>query len=333
MSDSIRFSAIFRWMLIVVVLIFPQMIQAQWHVTAGAENHDMGHQALAFLPNELWIHVGDSVTWNFNSDEIHTVTFLKTSPSAQVRPPFQVGCPGYSPGPASLNVSTCLTSFPSVTGTSFTVTFPSAGNFKYVCLVHGNMTGVIHVLDLSQPLPHNQEFYDDQAADGRRELLADTDRDMDREGEDSDGSHSPGHHVMAGTGEVSATPGGSQTFSIFRFKHGTMTIHAGDTIEWTNSDPVAPHTITFGTEPGNVVPPSSNVTLDGDGALHAVINSTSDSVNSGLIIAAPQERIGLLQAPLGVTRFRITFTHAGTYPYICALHDQLGMKGTVTVLP
>jgi len=34
-----------------------------------------------------------------------------------------------------------------------------------------------------------------------------------------------------------------------------------------------------------------------------------------------------------VTRFRITFTKPGAYPYICALHDDLGMKGKVIVLP
>ncbi len=28
-----------------------------------------------------------------------------------------------------------------------------------------------------------------------------------------------------------------------------------------------------------------------------------------------------------------TFTHDGEYPYICALHDILGMKGRVVVLP
>jgi plastocyanin len=80
------------------------------------------------------------------------------------------------------------------------------------------------------------------------------------------------------------------------------------------------------------MPPSGNVTVDADGARHATISSTSDSVHSGFIISAPQERIGLPQAPLGTTRFRITFTEPGVYPYICALHDDLGMKGRIIVL-
>ena len=92
-------------------------------------------------------------------------------------------------------------------------------------------------------------------------------------------------------------------------------------------------TITFGTEPANPMAPSTNVTVDSDGARHAVIDSMTDSVHSGFVVAAFQERVGLPQSPVGVTRFRVTFSHAGIYPYICALHDNLGMKGTVVVLP
>jgi plastocyanin len=36
--------------------------------------------------------------------------------------------------------------------------------------------------------------------------------------------------------------------------------------------------------------------------------------------------------PFGTT-FSATFTAPGTYNYICALHDDLGMTGTVVVLP
>jgi plastocyanin len=103
-------------------------------------------------------------------------------------------------------------------------------------------------------------------------------------------------------------------------------------VEWTNLDPVTPHAITFGVEPDNVNPPSPNVSVDADGARVATITSKSDSVNSGFIQAAPQERTGLPQAPLGVTRFRVTFSRPGVFNYICALHDELGMVGKVIVL-
>ena len=120
--------------------------------------------------------------------------------------------------------------------------------------------------------------------------------------------------------------------AIVRFFPGTIEVHAGDTVEWTNVDPSEPHTVTFGTEPGN---PMSlvNVTSLDDGALHGTINSATDSVSSGFLQAAPEDAVGRAQSPVGTTRIRITFTHAGTYKYICALHDIDGMVGKVVVLP
>jgi plastocyanin len=59
-----------------------------WKATAGAQSGNKERQVLAFFPNELWIHAGDAVTWQFDSDEKHTVTFLKTGAT---RPSFQAG--------------------------------------------------------------------------------------------------------------------------------------------------------------------------------------------------------------------------------------------------
>jgi plastocyanin len=304
----------------------PNIAQAQWRAAVGAQSWDSARQALAFLPNELWIHAGDDVTWTFQAGEIHTVTFLASIPAPQVRLPFQVGCPGFSGEPAAFDGTTCISTPPMVKGASFTVSFPSVGNFKLVCLVHPDMTGVVHVLDKSKPLPHTQIFYDAEFFAQAQALLS--------EDEEQDRMVSMPGHVTAGSGEIKAKAAGSQTLSVMRFMGHDMVIHAGQTIEWDNEDPEDPHTITFGTEPaGDPFPPSANVTMDPDGARHAVINSTSDSVHSGFILAAPQDRIGLPQSPISVTRFRITFTHPGTYPYICALHDDLGMKGKIIVLP
>jgi plastocyanin len=313
-----------RGMFVFLLLTLTTIAQAQWKATLGAQSHSMGHQALAFLPNELWIHTGDSVTWTSNVDEIHTVSFLTVG---QVRLPFQVGCPGFtSTGFGTFDGSTCITTPPLVKGQTFTVNFPVAGNFKLVCLVHQNMTGVVHVVDWSQPLPHEQSFYDLQGAAEGNALLSD---DL----HNHQAAVRPGRSsVTVGIGEVVANGGGTQTLSVMRFMEPTKVIHAGETVEWTNLDPVTPHTITFGVEPSNPVPPV-NATLDPDGALHGTITSNADSVHSGLIMAAPQDELFLATPPLSVTRFRVTFPHPGVFPYICALHDGLGMKGEVIVLP
>jgi hypothetical protein len=69
--------------------------------------------------------------------------------------------------------------------------------------------------------------------------------------------------------------------------------------------------ITFGAEPTDPMPPSSNVTLDNDGARHATISSPADSAHSGFIVAAAQERTGLAQLPVGVTPVPRDFQTAG----------------------
>ena len=44
-----------------------------WKLPVGAQSTAKGRQVLAFLPNEIWIELNDSITWTFASDEIHTV--------------------------------------------------------------------------------------------------------------------------------------------------------------------------------------------------------------------------------------------------------------------
>ena len=140
----------------------------EWQTTVGAESSDRGSQALAFLPNQLWIHVGDSIRWAFVTHERHTLTFLK---SGQTRPPgfgpvfgVPVGCPGLTPDGSSFDGFSCVTTGvlqldetpgPPLT---YTVNFPSPGNFKFVCLLHADMTGVVHVFNASETLPHDQVY-------------------------------------------------------------------------------------------------------------------------------------------------------------------------------
>jgi len=321
-------------------------LQAQqtWQATLGAQSKDMGTQAIAFLPNELWIHVGDSIKWTSQSGDIHTVSFLMTG---QPLTDFTTGCPGFAMSPATFDGIHCISAPPLVQGQTFTVKFNAVGNFPLVCLVHPHMTGVIHVLAKGATLPHDQAFYTKQAAEQTKQLLADTDGtsghgnmgNMGGMGDMNDewsASVIPGKaQVAAGWGEMNGNGGGFQSTAVLRFMNGTIKVHAGDTVEWTVKDAATPHTVTFGTEPppNLLLSPSSNVTPDADGALHATLHFVGESAHSGLLGAAPMNQLGVPQSPPGVTRFRITFLHAGTYDYICALHDDLGMVGKVIVLP
>ncbi|PYY13962.1 MAG: hypothetical protein DMG60_20935 [Acidobacteria bacterium] len=330
-----------RWLVVLgTAIVFSQALVAEsWQATVGAQSTDKGVQVLAFLPNEIWIHTGDSITWTFDSDEAHSVTFLKTG---QARPTFAAGCPGTTPMSPTpeVNSSTCVNSGLITTpGMTYTVVFTSPGNYTLLCLLHVNQTGIIHVMDPLVPLPHDQDFYDRQASLEQRDLLYDRDGGLpkkfkeDSPHSDGENRHAHNHLVVTGAGEIVATPGGAQSVSLMRFMQHSVTIHAGETVEWDSSD-VSGHSVTFGDDTGitPLTPRSSNVVADSDGALHAVVSSTSDNVHSGRIAPAPQERTNLASVP-GVTRFRVTFPIPGTYPYKCAFHDGLGMVGEVIVLP
>ena len=77
-----RLAAIFRWPLFLALLILPQMVQAQWTATVGAQTDDKGIQALAFLPNEIWIHAGDRITWTFRGGRDAHRDFSQGRPGA-----------------------------------------------------------------------------------------------------------------------------------------------------------------------------------------------------------------------------------------------------------
>jgi|HubBroStandDraft_4_1064222.scaffolds.fasta_scaffold173072_1 plastocyanin len=329
-------------------LTFPPAILAQqnWKAAVGGQSKDLGRQAEAFLPNEFWIHAGDQITWTFASGDTHTVTFLLVGQAYPSN--FNAGCPGFSVSGAPFDGTTCVTSMPSVTGQSFAVTFPTTGNYELVCLVHPEMFGTIHVLSSSAILPHDQTFYDEQAEDERQALL-----------EHPNPPTSEAHHSMAGTlttsvipgtktviagfGNISATPGGQESLSVVRFIEGRVEIHAGDTVEWANWDPIIGHTVTFGTQPADLFDPSCGpnpgcqVGIDPDGALHATITGSGQNVHSGFIFAALEGYSGGIPVPqlplFPPTRFRVTFTAPGTYNYFCSLHDNLGMVGKVIVVP
>jgi plastocyanin len=321
--------------------VVPQSAKAQgvtYSANVGAETKDQGVQADAFLPNELWLLENDSVTWTFvPKNEIHTVTLLTPG---QVRPqaPPPAGPPfvvqGVACGPAPVyNGSACVSTPAGFSGgATFTVKFTKAGNYKLVCLVHTDMNGTVHVLvnnAANAALLHSQHYYDQQAADEASDIL------KDRDHQKEEVNDLPRNGVLAGTGEIVGTGGGTQYRAVVRFLDGTIRIHKGESVEWTNVDPTEPHTVTFGTEPANFIPPvPANLGAPlADGTQTGTITSTSQFLNSGFVVAQIPDRTGSPQLPPGTTRIRITFPNVGTYQYHCALHDVDGMNGTVIVEP
>ena len=366
-------------LLLLVPIISPSASQS-WRATVGSQNIDASKQAMAFLPNEMWISQGDSITWKTNAGEGHTITFLQQTsggPSATgtSRPANgttgATGCAGGGQGGtavtasgANFDGSTCLNSGPlcdanlqqspepdKCGGTTYSVTFPTAGNFKLVCLIHRDMTGTVHVLPTSASLPFSQADYDGQAEEQAREIINDTDGGM--------AQRCAWRHVPPG--QVAKVITGSGLMWRYRWResilwlscvlcHRRSRFYVGDTVEWTNFNPAEPHTVTFGVEP--LVPTAVlGAAADLDGALSGTLPNTvtasfpradggpsctvapncANTFNPGFIAAAAQDITGAPQTS-SITRARVTFTQPGTYNYICAIHDELGMKGEVDVI-
>jgi plastocyanin len=309
------------------VAVLPGQVSAasaasrNWKLTVGAQTHDQGIQANAFLPHDASVNVGDTITWTVATGEFHTVTFLSGGP----RPPFiAIGPngPDLNPvavtpaGGATYSGSGFFNSGLLVQGQTYMLGFSQSGEFQYVCLVHSEMKGTLHVKSAGTRSRQTQALVD---IEGRAEAARLIGQGIGLEGRGLAAALRSGRGgVTAGIGKLIP---GVATLAVVRFEPETRVAHVGDTVTWSNLDPEFPHTITFGTEPSGgpfgAFAPSG---VDAPG--HATLASPGQSVNSGFIGA---------DLPFG-TQFRATFTAPGTYTYICALHDQLGMVGTIQVV-
>jgi plastocyanin len=273
-----------------------------WQVQVGSESRDQEIQGMSFLPSEIFINEHDTVSWEANAAEIHTVTFLAAGQSLQPFNPFNEdellkrGGDSYD-GQSYYNSG--LLSNVEVPGfrvtTGYSLTFPQVGDFTYYCLVHGDvMKGTVHVREQGTDYPYSQADYNKASRAQARSIL--------RDGHQLDASlaeQATNHKVQAG--------GDDGVAMVMRFVRPSVTVHVGETVVFANMGMGAPHTVTFGAEPANVFYPSGTPS-----------DFTGGDLNSGII-------------PPGGD-FSVTFKTTGTFKYICALHDYMGMVGQVKVV-
>ncbi len=332
-----------------------------WTVIAGQAIHTQPGpystwMSMRFYPETLTIDAGDSVVWKANGGlEPHTITFLGPDklPDFVVPQPQPNGPPKlrFNPlfilpaGPASYDGSAFVNSGAMGTGMpnpmQYQLTFPKPGTYEYVCQFHGGqlptgqligMTGKIVVQPAGTPYPQTPAQVD---AVAQAQMAMDVQMSKDAEGAiaGQPAATSPGpngttiYHVLADI------PSADGMLMYMRFAPEHLTIHVGDTVEWSSTDPSSFHTVTFGGTPETflfepqasgppnvyfnplVALPQGGATYDGTGY-----------VNSGVIVGpgAPPSA--------GVQSYSLTFTKAGTYKYACAIHDEQGMIGDITVL-
>ena len=320
-------------------------------VMVGAESPHRGVGFNAYFPESVTIHVGDTVQWQQNANEIHTVTFLAgTTPAALIIPAAEAGFPP-TPSPLLFNPVAVDPAVPAdglYDGTTyansglmgreegqvqeFSLTFTRAGTYDYMCLVHGvMMSGQVVVVapDVSVPSPNQQ------MAEGRKQIarnlsqvpavLRAAEAQIQPPVKNPDGTVT--HYVAIGYTEGQ--------IALMQFFPDKLNVRAGDTVIWEMSPHNdMPHTVTFlngEPEPSLVIPVPQP---SGPPLLYADPATFFPSAPGPMLIREGIYNSGVMEPIPGTTYTLIVGDMTpGPEPYICLLHDTSGMKGALTVVP
>ena len=300
-----------------------------WNVAAGGGTADNAVQAYGFGPASITIDAGDTLTWTTGSGEPHTISFgfdnappppLLTSPQVigqfiqQIESPVGV-TPGQTPSfSGSGPLSSGIVGADPNPATTFSVTFPKAGTYNYLCLFHPpNMKGTVVVQAAGAPYPQTQAQV---TAAGNAAIQASVAKgqaiqpsvNQISQAKNADGSTT--WTVPAGVGNLDS--------AVLRFG-APLNAKVGDTVTWVDQDPSTPHTVTF--TPGGQPLAPQDEPIPESSVVGGPSYSGSGLFSSGLIGPIP----GLK------TSYSLKFVSAGTFNYRCLLHDDEGMLGTINI--
>ena len=299
------------------------------HVGGGGS----GVAALDFFPDAITIQKGDTIHFSNPYEEPHTTTYVPGVPEPMPVPDLIIpnpSGPGIVFNPLAFDptnpAANALTDFDPhkyfnsgfmFKDASTDVVFNVTGNFKFICLFHHGME--IDVSVVGAPITIETQEALDKAGNAQR-----------------DGFITAGKALAAAVTQTKVTDaGGASTWDlqagatqgqadVVQFlPAGPLQINTGDSVKWTSITDT-PHTVTFG-EPFNPFATIGQYTTFSPAAALPSGGSTysGGSANSGLM-----DKSG--QVP-GGSSYTLAFTKAGTYTYVCLLHANQGMTGTIVV--
>lgn len=302
-------------LLLVALIMVPSMAIAAANIKVEVGRESATVQFDMAFPAATFVHVGDSVTFTNASKHVpHTVTFMG---GAAPGPDFQPPVPS-QPSGGSYDGQGLLNSGFILPGQSYTVTFTQAGVYEYLCVLHPLMKGSIVVLPEGAPIP----AVDQQAAAGNADhqhhtqvsdLVVENETDRLPVGtKKADGSVTWSVQAGAGVGST----------SINLFLKPNLVVSEGDSVEFTNTGMYEPHYVSFPLSPVDAAQ-----FFGPEGPKFDVLNvATGGSVVDGSTFV----HSGLL---VGNQKATFSFPKAGVYKYICYLHGESHMEGTIYVQP
>ena len=327
-------------------------------VMVGLEQSKQGIGINSYFPQVVTIHVGDTVHWMQNTNEIHTVTF----PDGILPPPLLLPSEevfGANPDVSPLVFAPFVVEQNPVSGSTLNVggigggvansgiigpepgqvkeydlIFTSTGTYGYFCIVHGfAMSGEVVVVDNDEPIPSPKQ----SMAQGKKEmaeavsLVSGVVRNANKQiippVMNEDGSIT--HTIMLGYDEIVETSYGEVDIDLMQFFPNKLNVRPGDIVTFQMSEyNTAPHTATFlngEEEPPLAVFDNGFLYLNSEVLFPAGsdILTRTGFYSSGLMLPDPDLSYS----------FMIGNIKPGRLPFLCLLHDSSGMKGDLTILP
>jgi plastocyanin len=300
------------------------------NVLAGVNDQaDPNIAVLEFLPETISVSTGSTVEWRFAGPEPHSVTFLppgQTPPS----PESPEGEALFAPSTPLLTnydgtslANSGLLPLGPTAASPFSLTFPTAGDYSYICVIHPLMTGEVTVVGEGAAVDTQADI--NERADGELARWLDEGRAAKKKLTDAAPKQvKNADDSTTWTYEMGTT---TEHTDILAFTPVAGEARPGDSVTFVNNS-LAPHTATFtsgGQLPPNPLDPSLRPPTSPS---PLTLNPTGGPFNTGwLPPAAPPNA----PPPEAARSFTFLIPAAGTYPYSCILHAPSGMAGSIKV--
>lgn len=287
---------------------------------------EAGYSVNSFLPESITVTTGTTVNWSFTWPEPHMIVLDNgiTPADLATEPP-----PDTSPfafdGVRKYVYSGTIFGDPANPPT-FAIKFEKAGDYHITCFIHPGMDGEVKVVDSGTA--------DTQAtADAR--ATSEYGADIAALKAAAAGQNAKGPTVTKQSDgsslyevDMIGPLGGSNGMRdyIQQFFPAAVNIHQGDSVQWNNPT-TDPHTVSFNLQNSGLDPNTTDpFSVPPTGAADGTYDGGTEFVHSGILGV---EAGGGSQS--AAETFTLKFTKAGSYSYVCLLHENQGMTGTVNV--
>ena len=351
---------------LLALLATPAAAQNAYTVLIGWQTlidaHGPAWYSLFFYPDNLTIAYGDSVTWVWNSGEVHNVVFTghlhlsEANPDGSLNPiAGELGNQTHFVDPTANYSSGIRNNYVAPTTLTF-IPNTGSGSFAYYCSIHSSMLATINVLPAGQvaPLTPEQVNASTQALVQQLEAFADQEIASMKAKAPATGAQVTHTQLPDGTNEWTVIGGAmwmNGNVSMYaRFMPSYIEINVNDTITWI-TEGEDPHYVYF--DLNNDWPliytnwshnqstpvcstcsresPAYNLNPTFGPTGPITVFPTVDYpdvgiVNSGLIF----DKMFDLPFP---SSYSVRFTQVGSWPYQCPIHLDIGMIAEVVVKP